>query len=393
MARLGVRLAVCLALCHVGASLQQDQNLTVFKISAATLHDAGLQQGRLAAGRIRAWQASEEMRRVIAFAKGEGKQHFEALKHASAKAFPKYVEELKGIAEGSGLDLDSVWCMNLISELEGWMGKPGSHCSDIFAWSRGGNQAGFAHGHNEDWPGEVKHFFYFVEVSALPGADFESCAGLAYPGALVGWSATWNTHGLYLTQNSLFPKKLDRHGVASVFIQRDAVCGKAGQHGVEAMELQLVMQPWSGGASVNLVDLKAKRMRNIELYNGEVAGTEVLFEDGNYSHFNMYKELVVSDYHEASTLHRQARVDSLPAPRSAQDIKAILSDTADREYPVFRNMTLATLVLDGASGRLDVWCCGVAAASGVKPAHSWNILPATAAAGAEPPAATVEVYA
>ena len=34
---------------------------------------------------------------------------------------------------------------------------------------------------------------------------------------------------------------------------------------------------------------------------------------------------------------------------------------------------LATLTLDGASGWLDVWCCGVAAASGAPPAHRWNV--------------------
>eukprot|EP00928_Gymnodinium_smaydae_P049981 TRINITY_DN33587_c0_g1_i1.p1 TRINITY_DN33587_c0_g1~~TRINITY_DN33587_c0_g1_i1.p1 ORF type:complete len:390 (-),score=43.58 TRINITY_DN33587_c0_g1_i1:262-1431(-) len=372
-------LLIWLTFCRSEASLQQGQTIRIFKVNASTLYDAGVQQGHLAANLIRAWHLSDEMQKVSVFAKGEGRKAFENLKHASTKAFPHYADEIRGIANGSGLEVDSIWHLNLISELEGMMGERASHCSDVFAVSRGGYKAGFGHGHNEDWPGEVKNLFYFVEITALPGADFESCAGLSYPGTLVGWSPTWNSHGMYMTQNSLFPKDVDRrgHDVSSVFIQRNAICGKAARQGVIAIERQLSMFDWSGGASVNLVDLKTKRMRNIELYRGEFAGTEVDDEMGNYSHFNMYKELIVSDIGDTSTLHRQARVDSLPPPRTTQDIKKILSDIGDGEYPIFRDMTLTTLILDGTSGRLDAWCCGVSAASGAKPLHSWSLLPAT----------------
>merc|ERR1711918_42927 len=72
----------------------------------------------------------------------------------------------------------------------------------------------------------------------------------------------------------------------------------------------------------------------------------------NYSHFNMYKHLQPGelDGPEASTVHRQARVDQLAAPRNRTDIANILSDTHDKELPIFRVMTLATLVLNGSTG-------------------------------------------
>ena len=59
---------------------------------------------------------------------------------------------------------------------------------------------------------------------------------------------------------------------------------------------------------------------------------------------------------------------------SKSDIRARLSDRADSEYPIFRNMTLHTLVLDGATGRLEGWCCGTAAASGAPPAYTFDLL-------------------
>ena len=73
---------------------------------------------------------------------------------------------------------------------------------------------------------------------------------------------------------------------------------------------------------------------------------------------NMFKELEVgvADDPEPSTLRRQARVDALPPARTADDIRAILSDDADPVYPIYRDMTLTTLVLDGLTGKMRVWC-------------------------------------
>ena len=55
-----------------------------------------------------------------------------------------------------------------------------------------------------------------------------------------------------------------------------------------------------------------------------------------------------SQAHAASSLHRQARFDALPAPRGREDVARLLSDEGDEEYPVFREMTLASLVLDAS---------------------------------------------
>jgi len=95
----------------------------------------------------------------------------------------------------------------------------------------------------------------------------------------------------------------------------------------------------------------------------------------NYSHFNMFKHLQVgvADGPEPSTLHRQARVDSLPAVTSLAEIASRLSDQSDPLYPIYRPMTLHTLILDANSGWLRGWCCGVAAASGEPPAYDWHL--------------------
>merc|ERR1719336_1882356 len=94
------------------------------------------------------------------------------------------------------------------------------HCSDVFA------KDSLAHGHNEDWSQEVAKLYYYVKYEPLgKDADFEACAGLAYPGALIGWGPTWNKHGMFMTVNTLVPKPIRLDGITTAFVQRDAICG------------------------------------------------------------------------------------------------------------------------------------------------------------------------
>merc|ERR1712083_1226506 len=119
------------------------------------------------------------------------------------------------------------------------------------------------------------------------------------------------------------------------------------------------MGGWSSGASVNLIDLRAQRMASVEVHMKRLSVFEVTESRqllaANYSHFNMYKHMESPmgplDNFRPSTVHRQARVDALPPPKEKDDIIQLLSDTKDRKYPIFRNMTLATLILDANTGR------------------------------------------
>jgi len=341
----------------------------------------------LARQRIRGWLATEEMRALRAYVTSrDGAAAFGRMKAANAAAFPALAAELRGIAEGAAVDLDLLWGATLISEIESLMNLTAraSHCTDVYAVAEGG---GFAHGHNEDWPGPVAEYFYFLSYTALPGADFTSCAGFVYPGALVGWASTWNADGMYLTQNSLFPTTTRRGGLGSAFIQRQAICPagptaavRRGRAGMDSVQSAIRREGWSSGASLNLVDLVEGRMANVEVHMDASSVFPVLHEAAgystNYSHMNMYKTLErgTADVPHASTLHRQARVDALPAPRSAADVRLLLSDASDPRYPIFRNMTLVTMILNGTTGDLDVWCCGLSANSGAPPVYRWNAI-------------------
>ena len=357
----------------------------MYNISAHSLRDAGLQQGRLAGARIRGWLASPEMAGLVNYTMAEGSAAFKALKADNSAFSPLLVGELEGLAEGAGVPLDSIWTATMINELESLRTYPpgttkprrAGHCSDLYAHDPAAGH--IAHGHNEDWPGVVREYWYLASYTALPGADFSSCAGVVYPGGLIGWAASWNEHGVYLTQNSLFPTRNRAGGLCSAFAQRAALCGVGGTGRspttLDGLIAGLKPKPgggWSSAASLNVVSLSEGRMANVEVHLQRGDAYEVA---RNYSHFNMFKHLEVgeADTPEPSTLHRQARVDALPAVRNADDIAARLSDHEDPDYPIYRNMTLHTLIVDGSSGRLRGWCCGTAAHSGAPPMYDWHV--------------------
>lgn len=356
-----------------------------FHITAESPYDAGLQHGRLARAQIQAWFSSAEMHALFDFVfSGEGREAFAKLKHDNSIAFPSFVEEMQGIVEGADVTMDEVWAVNMINEIENLMAIAGvvvsreatKGCSDEYFVSPEGYASGFGHGHNDDWSLVAKQFWYFLSVSPTAAAvDVTACAGVVYPATLVGWAPTWNAHGMYSTQNTLLPKTSRPGGLACAFVQRAAVCPA---RGLDEFITALTRPGWSDGASMNVVDLKGKRMANIEIWEDRHSVLEVTASMSNYSHFNNYKHLSteggspVDD--PSKSLRdldlRQSRVDSLPPPRSTGDIIARLSDPA-----VFMETTLMTLILNGTTGLMNIWCCGVSAASAPEtPVYSFNLL-------------------
>ena len=338
------------------------------------------------------------MRGVVNFTQSvNGSSAFAQLKRDNTATYPDLVRELDGVATGAQVPLDEIWACTMINEIESLMANSGGqwrteragHCSDVYAVdaadSRSGQKSRFAHGHNEDWPGPIWQYWYWVAYTAAPGADFLSCAGQVYPGGLVGWASSWNSYGIYVTQNSLFPTRTRAGGLSSAFAQRHALCGKSSaSKGLDAIVDAMTSRAsstglgWSSGASINMISLRERRMLNVEVHERRHSVHEVAMgvaSGANYSHFNMYKhlEVGVADVPEPSTVHRQARVDSMDPPRTMDDIAARLSDRADSQYPIFRDMTLLTILLDGATGTLRAWCCHHRAVDGDPPAYTWDL--------------------
>ena len=155
---------------------------------------------RSAQARIHEWFAVPEMEQRFTWVTQGGSATFAQLKQDNQNEFPAYVEEMQGIADGAEVTMDQIWVANLINEIDSLISHENQemfklpwqlqHCSDEYAVSGSGFEGGFAHGHNEDWSQEAAPFIYFLAVSPSPGAEaiVSRCAGLVYPGTLVGWA-------------------------------------------------------------------------------------------------------------------------------------------------------------------------------------------------------------
>ena len=254
-----------------------------YHVKATSLYSAGYQIGTLAATQINQWFQLDEFKATLAFVQdGNGAAAFAALKRDNTIAFPALVEEMKGMAVGARVPLDNIWVSNLIPELESLMPSQikTDHCTDIYAHDTNGH---YIQGHNEDWSVAVKPLWYFVHLEPLAGANFTQCAGMSYPGTILGYAATWNTY-MYSTQNTLFPKTTRSSGLACTFVQRQATCGIGRSETTTLAQSieRLHTGGWAASASINLVSLAEGNMSNVEAYED---GFDVMpvEKNGNYS--------------------------------------------------------------------------------------------------------------
>ena len=345
--------------------------IPLFHIHATSLYDAGFQLGKLASIQIQTWFQLAEFRATETFVQRSelGARAFAALKQDNTAAFPELVEEMKGMADGAGVSLDQIWMANLTPELESLqpstMQTERGHCTDIFGYEEDSISNGiapsspsFLHGHNEDWSEVVKKLWYFVKITPLPSANFDACSGMAYPGTLLGYAATWSKN-IYSTQNTLFPRSTrEDGGLACTFVQRRATCGTPTS--LDQSIGKLHTSDWAASASVNVVALNSTQttgMANVEIYENDFNALLVSRTLGNYSHMNMFKHLKSgedNDKGDNSTERRQQRVWQLDAPKSLDDMRRILGDI-EGNYPIYRKITLATLILTEKDHLLRVW--------------------------------------
>jgi len=348
--------------------------MRLLNITASSLFSAGLQQGQLAQPQIQTWLSGSEMSNLIDFALNDpvGNKAFRSIRQNTTTAYPELVTELEGMAEGADIPLDYIWVANMIAELNPLLpATASSHCTDVYAHDPA-TKSSF-HGHNEDWSVAAKPLWFYVSLTpATPAANFAHCAGFAYPGSMIAYAPAWNAHGIYQTQNTLFPNNTrDDGGLACSFVQRAALCSDA-TTSIDAYLSRLHTENWASGASLNVVDANT----------GEMANAEVLLDDfdvfrvkQNYTHTNEFKHLqqgIFVDDGEDSATHRQARLDEMDAPASLADIAEMLGDTKDGAFPVYRDITLSTNLLDVSSGILTVWD-GTNAMSQA-PTWQWNII-------------------
>ncbi|HTM68102.1 MAG TPA: C45 family peptidase [Candidatus Binatia bacterium] len=183
--------------------------------------DMGVDFGRAAKDVLRALAAESRAH----FRQWTGRDIATAKRHAARnylpavrRRYPKYLDEVRGIAEGAGIPFEDLFYLTADEELVSLWEKPArpekpEHCSSAAVRAKGG----LLLGHNEDYP--PRYLGRLVLVEAHPdGAP--AFMALTYPYILAGPSCGMNDRGLAFAVDSLgYPSR--PRGVPTNFILRD----------------------------------------------------------------------------------------------------------------------------------------------------------------------------
>ena len=132
----------------------------------------------------RNWKGSERLGQLAAAARAE---------------FPRYLREIEGIADGAGLDFETVFLWNCRGDLRiPPDGAEAEGCTSVLRAPAGDGAALIAH--NEDGAAELLGHCYWVSVTPDDGPAFES---FMYPGMLPGHTFGANAAGLVQTINNI----------------------------------------------------------------------------------------------------------------------------------------------------------------------------------------------
>lgn len=129
----------------------------------------------------------------------EGKYYKDIFIKEIKKSFPFYLKELEGLSDGSGIDMDLIWALNLQCELEYIGEKEG--CSTIYFKNDKENYLL----HNEDGNKANYGKMFIVYVKPPSKVDFIS---IVYPGLLPGNAPGFNLKGICQTTNYIGSTKV-----------------------------------------------------------------------------------------------------------------------------------------------------------------------------------------
>jgi isopenicillin-N N-acyltransferase-like protein len=267
------------------------------------------------------------------------------------EAFPQFVEEIRGIAEGAGVPFPEIWTLNCyegLSEVQ----KRVWGCTSLAIRSDHTADGHVLLAHNEDWNSVDQGGVYLIQAEPDDGPAF---IGMTYGPHLVNIGL--NSEGIGVAIDSVYPTD-GRVGVPRVLLSRAVLSASTIGQAIRACVPKLR----AGGYNYLLADSHG------ELYNVETSATthNILYGDAGWlAHTNHYLSPSMQALEEpgtyASSHVRLNRVQRLLKESLGQvtveGLEAILRDHVnhpnsicghqDPQDPAHeRVMTIASLVMD-----------------------------------------------
>ena len=255
--------------------------------------------------------------------------------------YPDFVEELRGYAEGSGIQFDEVFAM-CCHELLSPIGSKG--CTDVVAGGDVTAEGNVLAGHNEDWDASCLPMVVLLKAKPTGKPSFVCTA---YAGLLP--STGMNDRGISLTGNALSPND-SRVGIPKVFPVRKAL--EARRIG-EALENAM---PRQRASSYNNICSD----KNGEIYSLEGSATDCAWlyaDDGYLVHTNHYTADRMLGYEEdpsamTCSIVRYNRAKRLIRRQlgeiTIESLKALFNDHVNRPDSICRHRNRSLHPLDSS---------------------------------------------
>lgn len=336
---------------------------------------------------------SKDNQRLVEYVtKGPGTNIYNQIVALNKAKYPDVHAEIEGLAHGAGVDVDALLTINLSDILSGFFSdvttapkvRSAKQCTDVHAIKE--SFQGWAH--NED---ELPQPYYLVysnitRTTAKVAAAPEVYVGFAYAGVVVGWAWGFNTRVGQSINAIPIDANATTMGVSINYVGRDAlratttadavartsVTNQAtaahfnfGSYVTPSVHVSVETAPsnasgWWGEQKTPWQPVSTKWI-NASTLDANMGPGEPT--PGHYMHVNLYRRLdAPTTPFGPSSSHRMARIKALPPPDTKHDLLAMLSDTFDAKFPVWRSAndydhcsTLATVLFDTGAAEITIF--------------------------------------
>jgi hypothetical protein len=285
-----------------------------------------------------------------------GSDRLRALLGAAREAFPEYVREIEGIADGAGVGFETMFLWNCRGDFPG--GGDQQHpedagCTTVMIPALGDEPAIIAH--NEDDQAELDGHCFLVRARPRDGIGFTSFYS---PGLLPGHTFGANDAGLVQTINHIRPHD-QTVGIPRHLITR-AILGSVD---LDAALAILDRGDRASGFHHNLGQAGDDRLLSVEAPASRCVAHPVRAATVHANHLVFPECADIDQETTESSLRRQRRADSLISEGvlEGRDATTVLGDAEDPELPICRKRrggvdtgyTLASALFSIAEDRVD----------------------------------------
>ena len=301
-------------------------------------YDIGFKTGALFKSYIKDSVSSAERDYIRRFySERRGRDVVEKFLETTRRVYPEYVDEMRGIANGSDTDFMEIFFSHIETEIATLTDnlpfnsdvKSCSGCSDLFLPGAG------VHMHSEDVSPNIKDSGYLLDAEIVTESkEAQRFTYYSNPGCLAGNAFGIQSGGLCGSVNVVFQKEINLEGIPRRLVNR-AMCAASTIE--EAVQIAHTPPGPASGFNVNYTQTTDGhlRMTNVEVAGGQ-GGAIIKQRDitGFSSHFNEFTFLSTPQLIEPSSGWRRDKLTEMTSEKSPEkidDLKMIMGGS-DKFY-------------------------------------------------------------